>query len=71
MNYGKLLDQAYTLHTALNNAAYAEACRYIKFSSYQPASENNDRLERLNRMLGRVEKRIARRITKKRQAYSF
>lgn len=65
LNYGKLTDEAWRLHTELQNAAYRYACRYARCSHYCPESETDSTLARVNALLGRSEKRIGRRMAKR------
>lgn len=62
----KLSTEAYALWQSLNLAAYHHAARYTKGYSYNPAYETDAHLTRLNRIVGRAYRRIARRVMKAR-----
>lgn len=64
----KLVTEADTLWQTLNLAAFRYAAGYTKGYSYNAAYETDPRLARLNRIIGRAYRRIARRVTKARNA---
>mgnify|MGYP001590970090 CR=1 FL=1 len=63
-----LIDQAWALHKRLDRTAYQILCAYSRIPYYDRRIETDPRIERLNRLLGRSDQRILRRINRSRRA---
>jgi len=57
-----LTDQAWGLHRRLDRAAYLILCAYSRLPHYDRRCETDPRITRLNRLLGRSDRRILRRM---------
>jgi hypothetical protein len=72
MNYGKLIDQSDALYTRLNNAAYHLLCKYAKYPSYLRVSkEDEQKIDRINALMGKVSRRTYRRMVARGKARGY
>lgn len=58
----RLFEQAGKLYDALNRAAYLRLCAYSRLPHYDRRIETDPYVLRLNRVIGRAERRMARRV---------